>query len=1007
MLDSAERLLYWIASFVTGGDADGLCQLRAPIDRHTFVTDSNSLLTMYRVVGSKRLIGEDEFGLQADALARTLSGLMKGGSKGRQHSVFFGFRSNPEGGESLLKKILRPSLATARRLGADADFLLADRLRAMSPDCVDEFAIFGVMTHLRGLSPDESKRWESFRASQFQAFSKSGVVMDDSMTQTPSTPPPVMYSRHQAALLTLEDKITNEGAGIKVMIDRMSCHEAASAMRMFLDASNYNPEWRPLLLGDRVAAVDTRRTTRTFDLGLPMRVGRQIITEKIAEHFGDAELCKRGGMWYGSVSMDVFPTEMTSMGFTDLVRSVGKMVPYQVHMDVAPNGLDHNKLDGAFAAMMGGAGEHNKIIKQAYDQLKAMKAASDGGSAPELYVAALRVVFSTWAKTEVRCVDNVSFLKSKVEAWGQSVATNECGSPAKIFVASAPGFARDIPAQYMPGPIGAFSRMLPMFSPSSVWDAGQLTLFTREGRPYPILLGSTVQNYWGTLVFAPTGSGKSFLMNMLNAGILFTPGATRLPMVTMVDKGPSAKGVVELARAVLPPHLASQVVYWRPTPNDINYCVNPFDTQLGCDKPLESDRDFIMALLGGMSSNLGDEGGKFTGRVIDVAYEMYGRLSPTAKRWQWNTDVELSEKLAGVGIEFTEDKPPRVWDVVDAFFDAGMVSEAAEAQYHAMPLMGDLTRVINDRRVSDIYGTAPAPSGEMMIRVFERNIIAAATEYRLFSGVTRHRANARFTVIDIDGIAAASQSEEGRRRFALMMLFARRLGARNFFLHPDEMRGVCPPKYLPYQLDRVQKIQEELKFLEYDEIHNAKGIDSVQNLIQKDAREGRKYNVVGILSSQDLDDFPPDLVKNCYNFFILGAGSAQAGKELQKTFDLSSSEVRAIMTECTRPGVLFGMFRTNRGMLSQLLYTKPGPRESWAYNTSATDMAFRNALYQEIGVRRTLAFLANRFAGGSARDYIDDLRRNMSSAGVSDESMTSVVIERLRPELIAYEKQAA
>lgn len=999
MLDALERTLYWLSSFGVGGDVDSLCQLRAPIDAHTYVTDTNSLLTMYRVVGSKRLIGEDEFTLQTDALSKTLAGLMRSGKGGRQHSVLFGFRSNPEGGEPLLKKILGPSLSTAKRLGADADFLFVDRLEAMAPHCVDEIAIFGVMTHLRGLSPDEFKRWDDFRAKQYQAFAKSGVVFDGTLTQTPSTPPPVLYSRHQAALLTLEDKITNEGVGIKVMVDRLSCHEVASVMRMYLDASVYQPDWKPQLLGDKPVAVDVKRTTRTFDLGLPMRIGRQIITEKVTEHFGDAEIAKRGSTWYGSVAMDVCPSDDLPMGFTDLTRAVGKLIPYQVNMDLSPNGLEFNRMDSIFASLMGGAGEHNKMVKQAFDQLNAMKAAGE-------YVAAIRVVFTTWATTESKCVDNVSFLKSKVEAWGQSVATNECGAPAHMFAASAPGFARNIPAKHLPGPIRDLTRMLPMFSPSSVWNAGQLTLFTREGRPYPILLGSTLQNYWGTLVFAPTGSGKSFLMNMLNSGVLFTPGASRLPMVTMVDKGPSAKGVVDLAKAVLPPHLASQVVYWRPTPNDINYCVNPFDTQLGCDRPLESDRDFIMALLGGMSSNLGDEGGKFIGRVIDVAYEMFNRLAPTAKRWQWNTDLALSEKLSRVGIEFREDKPPRVWDVVDAFFARGMIDEASEAQYHAVPLLGDLTRVVNDRRVMDIYGTAPCPSGEMMVKVFERNIIAASTEYRLFSGITRHRANARFTVIDIDGIASASQSEEGRRRFGLMMLFARRLGARNFFLHPDELRGVCPPNYLAYQMDRVQKIQEELKFLEYDEIHNAKGIESVQNLIQKDAREGRKYNVVGILSSQDLDDFPPDLVKNCYNFFILGAGSAQAGKELQKTFDLTTSEVRAITTECTRPGVLFGMFRTNRGMLSQLLYTKPGPRESWAYNTSATDMALRNALYQEIGVRRALSFLGSRFAGGSARNYIDDLRRGMSASAASDDSMTSIVIERLRPDLIAYEKQA-
>jgi len=997
VLDGLEKALYWMSSFALGADAESLCQLRAPIDGHTFVTESNSLMTMYRVVGSKRFIGEYEYAEQTAALSKVLSGLMRAGNGGRQHSAFFGFRTNPEGGEAVLKKIMAPSLATAKRLGADANFLFLDRLAAMAPHCVQEVAVFGVMTHPGGLSPDERKRWDVYRAEQFKKFSKAGFILDGTITQVPTSPMPVLYSRHQAALLTVEEKMTLEGEGVKVMLDRLSCGEAASVMRQFLDASSYQPDWRPHLLGSRPAAGVVERSTKTFDLGLPMRIGRQLVTEKITEIFGDAELVKRGKLWYGSITLDVCPTEDVPMGFIALTRSIGGMVPYQVHFDLAPNGLDFNRMDKAFAALMGGAGDHNKMVKKAFDELTAMKAANE-------HIVAVRAVFTTWASNESKCVDNLSFLKSKVEGWGQTVATNESGSPAHVFAASAPGFARTIPAKYLPGPLSEIASLLPVFSPSSVWDTGQLTLFTQEGRPYPILLGSPIQNYWGTLVFAPTGSGKSFLMNMLNAGVLFTPGATRLPMVTIIDKGPSAKGVVELAKAILPPHLAAQVVYWRPTASDIKYCVNPFDTQPGCDRPMDSDRDFLMALLGGMASNLGPEGGKFLGRVIDVAYEMFSRLSPTAKRWQWNTDVELSQKLASVGIEFTEEKPPRVYDVVDAFFAAGMIDESASAQYHAVPLLGDLTRVVQDRRVMSVYGTAPSPSGELIVKVFERNIISAASEYKLFSGITRHRANARFTVVDIDGIASSSQSEEGRRRFGLMMLFARRMGARQFFLHPNEIADVCPPLYLAYNMDRAQKNQEELKFLEYDEIHNAKGIESVQNLIQKDAREGRKYNVVGILSSQDLDDFPIDLVKNCYNFFVLGAGSAQAARDLRDTFDMTESEMRTVMTSCTKPGVLFGMFRTNRGMLSQLLFTKPGSREIWAYNTSAVDMALRNALYDQIGVRRTLAFLAYKFPGGSARNYINDLRNNMSAAASADDSMTTMTIERLRPELVAFER---
>lgn len=989
MFEAIERAIYGFTSLLSGGDVDGICQLRAPIDETTLVTTNDSLLTMFRVVGSRRHIGVEEFDQQSEALVTAFVPLLKSGQAGRQHSLLIGFRSSPETGSDVLKHILAPSIATARRLKADVGFLFHDRLAAMAPACVDEIVMFGVMTHKAGLTPSDVARWTEFRAKQAALRAKSSHVLDEAMGQTPLGPPPVMISRHMAAVATLAGKLGDEGGGVKIMVDKLNCHEAVALMRRYLDASSFDPNWRPHLLGDRVGMVASKRSGRTMDHGLPMRIGRQLITASLRESFGDAEIVKRGTMFYASVSLDICPQELPTPAFADLSASIGNMIPWQVNFDLAPNGLEFNQMERVFASIVGSAGDHNKAIKRAFDQLTDMKSAN-------IYITALRAVFTTWSESETKCVDNISFLKSKVEGWGQAVASNESGAPAHMLAASAPGFAKSIPAPYLPAPIDAVTRMLPVFRPASIWASGQLVLLTREGRPYPINLGSSAQNFWGTLIFAPTGSGKSFLMNMLNAGVLFSPGRTELPMCTIIDKGPSAKGVVNLARALLPPDLAAQVVYWRPTPTDTSYCVNPWDTQLGCDRPLASDRDFLSALLGGIAPNLGPEGGKFIGRVIDVAYAYFERKSTTAKRWQWNIDPALSAKLASVGIHYEEDKPPRIWAVVDAFFKAGMVQEAGEAQYYAVPQMSDLTQILFDRRIMDVYGTAPSASGEMMVKVLERNLIAASNEYKVFYGITRHRSSARFVVVDIEGMAAASTSEEGARRFGLMMLFARRLGARNFFLHPDDIRDACPELYLEYQMARATKLKEELKFLEYDEIHNAKGIGAVQNLLQKDAREGRKYNVVAILSSQDLGDFPEDLVKNSYNFFILGAGSATSSRQLQETFNLTDSEREIIATECTSPGKVFGMFRTNRGMLSQLLFTKPGSIEIWAFNTSATDMALRDTLYDRIGVRRTLAFLANVFPGGSARPYIEDLRRTMRDNEAADDGMTEYVIAKLQ-----------
>jgi intracellular multiplication protein IcmB len=993
MFDSIERFFLFLSSLI-GSDADALCQLRAPIDDTTLVTESNSLVTFYRVVGSRRFIGPSEFDQQARGLVAALSALLKAGQGGRQHSVLFGFRSDPDGGEQVLRNVLGPSLSTAKRLGADAEFLFRDRLGAMVPGCVEEVALFAVYTHTSGLTPNELQRWADQRKAIASQPSKSGYMLDGAITQTPYGPPAVMLSRHHAALSTLEEKISAEGGAVRVMIDRLPCGEAISLLRRYADASAYDSRWRPQLLGQRPASTTVRRSTGTADHAMPVRIGRQLITEGYREHFGDAEMVRRGKHWYASVVLEVCPTEDPVPAFSELAASIGSHIPWQVNIELSPNGLDQVKLEKMLADFMGGAGDHNKAIKAAFRELEEMRRAGE-------MICALRVIFTTWALKESECVDRLSFLKSKVEGWGQATATNETGAPAHVALAGVPGFAKSLPAPYLPGPLSAFCRMAPMFRPSSIWQHGQFVPFTRDGRPYPIAFGTNLQNFWGTLVFAPTGSGKSFAMNMINAGIMFTPGATELPMVCVIDKGPSAKGVVNLAKAVLPPHLAEQVVYWRPTPSDTSYCVNPFDTQLACDRPLDADRDFLSALLGTIVPNLGPEAGKFFGKVIDVAYDMLGRNAATAKRWQWNTEKRLSEKLSSVGIEFDEAKPPRVWDVVDAFMNHGMYAEAGEAQYHAVPLLTDLSRVLQEKRIQDVYGSAPTPAGEKMTDVFNRNIIAAAGEYKLFSGVTRHKSTARFVVVDMEGLATASVSEEGRARYGLMMLFARRLGARNFFLNEDDVRKVCPERYFPYHAERIQKIGEQLKFLEYDEIHNAKGIVAVQNLLQKDAREGRKYNVTAILASQDLEDFPKDLVKNCYNFFIMGAGNAAAARELQETFDLNDSEVQTILSECTSPGKFFGMFRTTRGLLSQLLFTKVGAVEMWAYTTSKNDMAVRDALYEEFGVRTALTFLAKRFPGGSCRTYLETMRNSMGVSAGDEKGITEALLKQLRPHVLA------
>lgn len=996
MFDGIERFLFWFSSFGLQTDVDSLCQIDHDVDEETFVTTTGSLLTMFSLIGSQRYMGSTEFDRQSLNLSKALTTLLTAGYGGKQHSVVFGFRSDKAAGAKRLIEMMTPSVNTADRFGADAGWLFRDRLNALAKHVHDEVALFGIMTHRAGMTPSEMKRVSEERGQKMAAMANTGAKLSSFRQMSVMSPPALLMSRHKAAVQTIQNRFADPDIGI--MSEVMTCHQVGGILKRFSTAENVDSAWVPKLTSDFRGAIKSTRNGEQTHILMPARLSRQIITEPARSILGDVEISKRGRYYYASLALDSEPRDGNSAldtpSFSALASEIPDNIPWQVHFEVNPNGLEYNRVDKFFAGIFGAAGDHNKSIKKSWDTLKQMK--NDGTC-----VAALRCMFSTWATSEKQVVEQVSIIRSAIESWGNAVVTNETGNPAAAFMGSIPAFSAQMPAEYIPGPIESFARMVPAFRAASIWNEGQIVYHTTDGRPYPVCLGSRRQNFWGTLVFAPTGSGKSFMMNMLNSGALFSPGLVDLPMITVIDKGPSAKQFVELAKAVLPPRLAAQIIYIRPTNNDASFVVNPLDTQLGCDMPLAADKDFLASLLQAIAPNLGEEGGKFVNRVIDVVYDYFSRKSPTARKWEATRNPSITEKLDRVGIKFDPNDPPRIWDIEDAFFKAGMLQEASEVHLHAVPTLMDVNAVLGtDTRIRGEYGEAKTNNGELVIDVFLRNLIAGLNQYKLFSGMSRFKGEERVMVIDTEGLAAGNTSEEGRRIYAVTLLFARRLGARNFFLHEDDIAAITPPLYADYHANRAEKMRSELKFLEYDEIHNAKGIGAVQELLQKDAREGRKYNVVTILSSQQLTDFPRDLVDNSYNFFILGVGTETSARELKETFNLTESETRAVETHCTRPGHLFAMFRTDAGKLSQILHSRPGPIESWAYTTVGQDAPIRDALYKKYGVRKTLQALAAKFPGGSARAAIEKLRMEMTD-NYSSDGITAMIVKSVEPHIVA------
>ena len=995
-----EGFLHYVAGYFLGADIQSRISIRTPVDSDTLMTVDGDLVTYFKIRGARRLIGPTDFDHMSEKLSDHMRTMLSDGT-GRQHAITMGYLSDPQGTDTLISDLFKGSLATAQRMGAlkAAQIWFSEKQKFLTNLCNDEVVILAIYTLRSGLSPKDLERYHEWARDAYKQASKdqNAALVQGASNHTFNQPLsrvyPVLNSRHQASVTNFIASIENAVGGIGIIVTPLDCAQSIYYLRRFVDGTQVPRNWRPQLLGD--GAPHASRLTREGDAAhtLPWAIGRQIFSEPMQEIFSGLEMVKREGLFYASIKLDICPQEDPVPGFSTLVDKIGKRFPFAVNIEISPNGLEKKKMDQLFINFFGGFGSHNKALKRAWDELKSHN--EKGG-----YTAALRLVCTTWAASEAEISNQIALLKMTVQSWGGSTASNESGAPTNMLIATAPTLSRYNPAPFLPGPLETFSRMMPLYRAASPWDQGQLVLRTEQGKPYPIAFGSTIQAFWGTLVFAPPGRGKSFLMNCLNAGLLFSPGQADLPYITIIDKGMSSANVIEMARGILPPDRRHQAISIR-LRNTEEYAINVFDTQLGLDFPTERERDFQVNMISALCPNLGSEGTRYIGQVIDAAYKHLSRESLDALRWQKALDPQITEVLLAHGKIKDDRAQPRIWDVVDHLFDLDQVHLATLAQRFAVPRMEHLIVAANLSAVQDLYQNTPTPSHENITDVFIRSITTAQREYALLSTYTRFDVgDARVVSIDLEEVLASASSEESRRRAAIMILFARQLGAKNYFLKWDEIERLVPIRYKKYQSVRVKILFETLKFLEYDEFHNAQGMVDVLRMVKQDFREGRKYNVVPLLSSQLFDDFDKDLVETANNFFILGVGTADAAKRIQDTFELTNAEKLSIQNDCLGPGPkgapLFGMFKTDRGVVSQLLYNSASVMEQWAFNSSALDVAVRKSVQEGLDQDYWAAIqgLVKVFPQGTARLEIERTRERMGGNETADENGIAATVAR-------------
>lgn len=990
VLDSIDSILAWFSTELKQ-TVESYCDLETADSEHTLVAKDGSLLSVVRVFGVTRLIGQEEFDRIHEGLTESLQATLK--RAGHVMQVYFVY--DREAVKPEIEEILSPARSTAQRLRLDLDDLFIERANHISRYCAHEELYFVLWTRPYALADEQRKRamkdkLNFIRQNKIPAF-KNGQNLIAAI--------PDLRESHSSFVRSV---VTDLNA-LNIYSTLLEVHDAAYAIRNSTDPEFTDVGWRAVLPGDKIPSRVTRPAAGDLAGLMYPSLPRQIFPRD-AEVI-DLRTLRVGNRIYTPIFIDLFPQDLKT--FVNLFsRTLPTRVPWRMSFLIESGGLGTLKFKSMMAAILSFTSAHNALVHDAAKLLTDVEVNTDEA------IVKLQVSLATWApENNVRLLrTRAAELSKAIEGWGSCEVTEVSGDVFAGVASSLLGFSANSVATPSIAPLSDVVYMMPFTRPASAWEHGALLLRSPDGKPWPYQPGSSQQTTWIDLMYARPGSGKSVLSNALNLALCLSGGIQRLPRIAIIDIGPSSSGLVSLLKEALPPNQRHMVSYHRLRMLP-DYSINPFDTQLGCRFPSPQERGFLVNFITLLATPLGAERpydgiSDMAGLIVD---EMYKYLADDGKAHLYTNGIEhlVDDILAEIGFVF--DDRTTWWEVTDALFVAGFHHEAMLAQRFAMPLLADAAAICRTQVVEDLYGQVRAPTGEALIQAFGRMISSAVREYPILSNVTKFDiGDARIVSLDLDEVAK-SGGDSAERQTAVMYMLARYALARHYYLTEDALVDM-PDAYREFHRTRISEIREDAKRIVYDEFHRTSKARAVRDQVILDMREGRKWNVQIALISQSLDDFDPVMVEFGTSIFIMDAGPEQAIRRSTEIFGLSETARIALKTRVHGPreggSTFLAQFSTKNGLNTQLLTNTLGPIELWAFSTTAEDARLRNKLYERLGPKEARRVLANLFPSGSVKSLIEArLAVLKEHQGLIEEGSSLSIADQLLEEILdAYSR---
>lgn len=989
-LDGIDAILAWFSTDLKQ-TVESYCDLETAEATHNLVARDGSILSVVRIFGVTRLIGQEEFDAIHQGLTQSLQATLK--KPGHVLQVYFGY--DREAVKPEIEEILAPANATAKRLHLDLDDLFSERLNYISKYCAHEELYFVLWTRPYSLSAEQMKR----AAKEKLNFIREHKIPPFKNGQNLIAAIPDLRDEHSSFVRS----VVTDLSALNVYCTLLEVHDAVAAMRNSADPDFTDKEWRPVLPGDKVPVHEARPLAGELSGLMYPPLSRQVFPRDAVVQ--DLRTLRAGDRIYTPLFIDLFPQDLKSF-ISLFARTLPTRVPWRMSFLIESGGLSTLGFKSAMSAILSFSSAQNGLVHDAVKLLRDIETNTDDA------VVKLQVSFATWApEGNIRLLrTRAAELAKAIEGWGTVEVSEVSGDVFAGVASSLLGFTANSIATPSVAPLSDVVYMLPFTRPASAWEYGALLLRSPDGKPWPYQPGSAQQTTWIDLMYARPGSGKSVLSNAINLALCLSGGITRLPRIAIIDIGPSSSGLISLLQEALPHDRQHYVAYHRlrMTPE---YSINPFDTQLGCRFPSPQERGFLVNFVTLLATPLGAERpydgiSDMAGLVVD---EMYKYLTDEGKAHPFTQGIEtiVDDILAEIGFVF--DERTTWWEVTDALFLAGFHHQAMLAQRYAMPLLADAAAICRTQVIEDLYGQVRAPTGEPLIQAFSRMISSAVREYPILSSITQFDiGDARIVSLDLDEVAK-SGGDASERQTAVMYMLARYALARHYYLTEDAL-GDIPDAYREFHRQRIGEIREDAKRIVYDEFHRTSKARAVRDQVILDMREGRKWNVQIALISQSLDDFDPVMVEFGTSIFIMDAGPEQAIKRSTEIFGLSETARIALKTRVHGPreggSTFLAQFATKGGLNTQLLTNTLGPIELWAFSTTAEDARLRNKLYQKLGPKEARRVLANLFPSGSVKSLIEArLSVLKEQQGIIEEGSGLSIADQLLDEIIvAYSK---